>query len=63
MAGFATLTAACSEAATSETGTYQMYDGFLAKLAGEPADVVNVFTNLRDAARDKHLPAFTNCAK
>jgi hypothetical protein len=40
-----------------------MYEDFLAKLAEEPADVVNVFTNLRNASRDKHLPAFINCAK
>jgi len=32
-------------------------------LGGEPADVVNVFTSLRDASRDRHLPAFATCAK
>ena len=60
---FGTLAAACLAAADSESATYRMYDGFLVTLGGEPADVVNVFTNLRNASRDKHLPAFTNCAR
>ena len=63
MAGFGTLTAACSAAADAESVSYKMYDAFLAKLGGEPADVVNVFMSLRDASRDRHFPAFSTCAK
>jgi hypothetical protein len=63
VSSFSTLVAACSAAANGESATYKMYEDFLAKLAEEPADVVNVFTNLRNASRDKHLPAFINCAK
>jgi hypothetical protein len=60
---FGTVKAACDAAVIAETVTYKMYDGFLITLGGVPADVVSVFTNVRDAARDKHLPAFVACAK
>jgi hypothetical protein len=61
--GFATLTAACAAGVDAETASYRMYEGYLAALGGEPQDVVNVFTSLMLASRDKHLPAFTSCAK
>ena len=60
---FSSVKAACAAAADAETATYKMYGGFLITLGGVPADVVNVFTNLRDASLDKHLPAFTACAR
>ena len=63
IAGFSTVTAACAASAVSETATYEMYDEFLKLLGTAPADVVNVFTRLRDASRDKHLPAFSTCAR
>ena len=63
IAGFSTVTAACAASRDSEEATYQMYEGFLKLLGTAPADVVNVFTNLRNASRDKHLPAFTTCAR
>jgi hypothetical protein len=61
--GFATLSEACAAGVEAETLNYKLYEGFLAALGGEPQDVVNVFTSLMLASRDKHLPAFTNCAK
>ena len=61
--GFATVSAACWAGVDAETLNYKMYEGFLTTLGGEPQDVVNVFTSLMLASRDKHLPAFTNCAK
>lgn len=60
---FSSVTAACIAAVDAETVTYKMYERYLAALGGAPADVVNVFTNLGDASREKHLPAFTACAK
>ena len=63
IAGFSTVTAACSASVVSETASYQMYDEFLKLLGAAPADVVNVFTNLRNASRDKHLPAFSTCER
>ena len=63
IATFSSLTAACRAAADGETANYQMYDRFLAELKGEPADAVNVFTSLKDASRNRHLPAFIACAK
>jgi hypothetical protein len=61
--GFTTLTAACVAGVEAETAGYQMYEAFLVTLGSEPQDVVNVFTSLMLASRDKHLPAFTTCAK
>lgn len=62
---FPTFKAACAAAADAEVVNWRMYAGFLAELeqAGDvPKDVQQVFTNLMEASRDKHLPAFANCA-
>jgi len=52
----ATLQRAAQIGVDAEIANVAMYDGFLT-LAQEP-DIVTVFTQLRDASQDKHLPAF-----
>ncbi len=63
---FASFAAACAAGVSGETSNWQMYAGFLVELQGAgtvPQDVQNVFTSLTEASRDRHLPAFANCAK
>lgn len=62
---YPTFRAACAAGVDGETATWQMYAGFLEELqqtGSIPRDVQQVFTNLMEASRDKHLPAFANCA-
>ena len=57
---------ACEAGVAAETLNWTTYSGYLKELrtAGTlPSDVETVFTSLMEASRDKHLPAFTNCAK
>jgi hypothetical protein len=56
---FATLTAACAAAADAERANVALYDRHLA--TDLPLDVKTVFTNLRAASVNGHLPAFTRC--
>jgi hypothetical protein len=57
---FNALVDACEAGVDAEVENYTMYDGFL---GGDlPSDVEKVFTNLRDASKLNHLPAFENCA-
>lgn len=56
---YPTLQEACAAGVVIEQATVERYDRFL--FADLPADVERVFTNLRDAARDRHLPAFLRC--
>ncbi|HSG09243.1 MAG TPA: hypothetical protein VLA36_12860 [Longimicrobiales bacterium] len=58
---YATRLAACEAAVTGETGAVAMYDGLL--LLELPNDVRNVFTNLRLASMEQHLPAFESCVE
>ena len=51
---------ACTRAIETEIANIALYDTFLEFV--EPADVRDVFTRLRDASRDRHLPAFERCA-
>ena len=63
---FASFSAACAAGVSEETGSWQLYAGFLAELQDAdalPQDVGNVFTSLMEASRDRHLPAFANCAR
>lgn len=56
---YATLTAACAAGVQGEIDNIAMYDRMLALAL--PADVAQVFTNLRAASLEKHLPAFQKC--
>lgn len=57
----ATIQEACKIAVQAEIKNVAMYDRFL-KFVKEP-DIVAVFTRLRDASADRHLPAFQRCAR
>ena len=57
---FATVPAACAAAAAGERETVAMYDELLR--LDLPADVRQVFTNVRYASLSNHLPAFEWCA-
>jgi hypothetical protein len=45
----------------TEQATVALYDELLPQVAAYP-DVEYVFTNLRSASQDNHLPAFERCA-
>lgn len=55
-----TRTEACTQAIEAEIANIALYDEFLEFV--EQSDVRDVFTRLRDASRDRHLPAFERCA-
>jgi hypothetical protein len=57
----ATLTEACRTGVATEQATVALYDELLPQVAAYP-DVEYVFTNLRSASQDNHLPAFERCA-
>ena len=56
---YAHLRDACATGREMERATVTLYDRLL--LADLPPTVRDVFTNLRAAARDHHLPAFERC--
>jgi hypothetical protein len=51
---------ACLVAAEIEKSTVSMYDELLPQVRSYP-DVTRLFTRLRAAAKDEHLPAFERC--
>jgi len=57
---FDTRLAACLGGEASENANVTMYDGLL--LLELPNDVRSVFTNLRLASLNQHLPAFQKCS-
>lgn len=57
----ASVTEACKVAVEAEKANIALYDGFLA-FVKEP-DIKDVFTRLRTASNDNHLPAFTRCSE
>lgn len=57
---FLTVREACANAAASERGVVALYDSLLA--ANPPRDVWMVYTNLRSASFNNHLPAFEACS-
>ena len=57
---FDTRLEACQASVLTETATVQMYDAFL--LLELPNDVATVFTNLRFASQEQHLPALLKCS-
>jgi hypothetical protein len=56
-----TLAEACQVGVQWEEATVALYDELLPQVAAHP-DVEYVFTNLRSASQDRHLPAFERCA-
>jgi hypothetical protein len=56
-----TLAACCAAGAQSERDNIAMYSTFLASPFVTQRDIRNVFTNLRSASLNQHLPAFLNC--
>jgi len=58
---FATLADACAAAIEAETANAGLYDQWLATVQNYP-DLTQVFTALRDASLNQHLPAFERCA-
>lgn len=55
-----TLAAACAMGVAAEKADVALYDELLPQVQAYP-DVVRVFTNLRAASKDSHLPAFNRC--
>jgi len=58
---FATLAEACAAAQAVESANAGLYDQWLAAVQDYP-DLVQVFTALRNASLNQHLPAFERCA-
>jgi hypothetical protein len=58
---FASAAEACAIAAQTESDNMALYDANLAAVQAYP-DLVQVFTNLRNASEFMHLPAFQRCA-
>lgn len=59
---FASLSEACSVAASAEIANFGLYDSMVATLSDYP-DMLRVVNTLRDASEFHHLPAFENCAR
>lgn len=57
----ASVAEACQIAADAEIANFELYDGWLDTVSDYP-DLVQIFTNLRDASEFNHLPAFESCA-
>jgi len=58
----ATLAEVCAVGVEAEIENARLYDEDLLPAVAGHADIIRVFTNLRDASIDKHLPAFERCA-
>ena len=52
---------ACEAGVEAEIENIALYDELFLKVDNQ--DIIIVFTSLRDASKDKHLPAFQRCAK
>lgn len=58
---YASLEEACKAGVEAEIENAKMYDEFFTFVQEE--DIIEVFTRLRDASQEKHLPAFERCAE
>lgn len=54
--------AACNAGIEAEIANLKLYDDILLPMVANNADIVEVFTNLKDASEFNHLPAFNRCA-
>ncbi len=57
---FDTLADACAAGVQAEIDNVALYDGLFSKVDNQ--DITEVFTSLRDASLNKHLPAFQRCS-
>lgn len=57
----ATLREACEKAVQAEIENAALYDRLLAEVSRP--DITATFRHLRDASRDRHLPAFERCRR
>jgi len=57
---FESVTAACSAGIDAEIENAKLYDKLFSKVNNQ--DIIAVFTSLRDASLNNHLPAFEKCA-
>lgn len=58
----ATVQAACEIGVAAEIENARLYDEDLLPAVADHADITQVFTRLRDASINNHLPAFQRCA-
>ncbi len=58
---FVSLADACATAQATEIANAALYDQWMATVQNYP-DMLQVFTALRDASLNQHLPAFERCA-
>ncbi len=56
-----TFTGACQTSAAYESDTANMYVNLLPKVSNYP-DITQVFTSIKDASLNNHLPAFKKCS-
>lgn len=56
---FETVSDACAAAVQAEIDNAALYDELLSNVDNQ--DIIAVFTSLRDASLNKHLPAFERC--
>lgn len=56
---FTNIKDACSAGVTAEIENAGLYDKLMEKVDNQ--DIIAVFTSLRDASRNNHLPAFQRC--
>jgi hypothetical protein len=57
---FESVQKACKAGVQAEIDNAELYDSLFKNV--EKKDIIFVFTNLRDASIDKHLPAFKRCS-
>jgi len=57
---YSSIGQACQVGVEAEIANADLYDGLFSKVDNQ--DITAVFTSLRDASREKHLPAFQRCA-
>lgn len=55
------VSAACQTGIDAEIANAALYDDRLLPVVSTYPDIVRVFTNLRNASEDRHLPAFERC--
>ncbi|TXG80643.1 MAG: DUF2202 domain-containing protein [Thermomicrobiales bacterium] len=55
------VSAACQTGVDAEIANAALYDDRLLPAVSAYPDIVRVFTNLRNASADRHLPAFERC--
>ena len=59
---FTNFQSACQNSVAYEQATVNLYNALLPKVSSY-TDITQVFSNLKDAAQNSHLPAFEKCAQ